>query len=107
MPSRPTLRRAPLKLRFSYTAVMPIYDYECRKCGHKFEYLVLRTSPAAECPACQGQELTQMVSLCSMTTEGTREANWDSAYKKSKAQQAGKRKDEHKELHEHFGDGLH
>ncbi|MBZ5632038.1 MAG: zinc ribbon domain-containing protein [Acidobacteriia bacterium] len=30
---------------------MPIYEYECRQCGHRFEYLVLASSPAAECPA--------------------------------------------------------
>src|SRR5438874_2486464 len=36
---------------------MPIFEYECRHCGHRFEHLVLHSSPAAECPACQNKDL--------------------------------------------------
>ena len=32
---------------------MPIYEYQCRKCGHAFEKLVLKTSDGAKkCPKC-------------------------------------------------------
>ena len=31
---------------------MPIYDFKCRKCGHRFEELV-RVDEAAECPKCR------------------------------------------------------
>ena len=32
---------------------MPIYEYECRACGHQFEQLV-RTGDTPACPSCQG-----------------------------------------------------
>jgi putative FmdB family regulatory protein len=32
---------------------MPIYEYQCRKCGKRFEELVRSTdAPAPPCPAC-------------------------------------------------------
>jgi len=39
---------------------MPIYEYECRGCGHQFELLVLKNIPA--CPECQSQDLEQLLS---------------------------------------------
>jgi len=30
---------------------MPLYDFKCRKCGHRFEELV-RLGETAECPRC-------------------------------------------------------
>jgi len=81
---------------------MPVYEYECRQCGHRFEYLVLRTSPAAACPACQQQDLKQLISLCSMSSEGTRDANFDTAHKKAAGLQKDKRHEDHKHLHDHF-----
>jgi putative FmdB family regulatory protein len=83
---------------------MPIYEYECRLCGHRFEYLVLPSSPAAECPACQKQDLTQMISLCAMSSETTQQANLSAAHKKAAAGRQEKQHDEHKGLHEHFHD---
>ena len=31
---------------------MPIYEYGCKKCGHKFEELVMAGSGPAKCPKC-------------------------------------------------------
>lgn len=32
---------------------MPTYDYECPKCGHKFEYFQsMRDEPLKKCPKC-------------------------------------------------------
>ncbi|HPF98987.1 MAG TPA: zinc ribbon domain-containing protein [Kiritimatiellia bacterium] len=32
---------------------MPIYEYQCKKCGHAFEKLVLKASDGAKkCPKC-------------------------------------------------------
>jgi putative FmdB family regulatory protein len=48
---------------------MPIYEYECRQCGHQFEVLVLRssnTTPA--CPECKGQELERLLSGFAVNT---------------------------------------
>lgn len=33
---------------------MPIYEYECGKCGHKFEQLQEMSAGAPVCPKCKG-----------------------------------------------------
>ena len=33
---------------------MPIYEYECGKCGHRFENLQEVNDPAPCCPKCKG-----------------------------------------------------
>jgi putative FmdB family regulatory protein len=85
-----------------YTALMPIYEYRCRQCRHRFEYLVLSKSPAAQCPSCNGSDLEQLISLCSTSTEGTREANLSAAHRKAAGVRGEKERDEHRHLHEHF-----
>jgi putative FmdB family regulatory protein len=83
---------------------MPIYEYECRQCGHRFEYLVLASSPAAECPSCQKQDLKQLISLSAMSSEGTREASFNSAHNKAAALRKDKQSENHAHLHHHFED---
>ena len=83
---------------------MPIYEYECRECGHRFEYLVRSSSPVAECPACQKKDLKQLISLSAMSSEGIREANFNSAHNKAAGARQEKQSDDHKHLHEHFED---
>src|SRR5262249_48770895 len=92
--------RAEIGLR--YTAFMPVYEYMCRACGRQFEYLVLKTSPAAQCPSCQASDLEQLVSLCGMSSDTTKQANLDAAHKKAGAAHKEKQRDEHKHLHEHY-----
>lgn len=50
---------------------MPIYEYQCRACGHQFEQLILHNS-TAECAACQGQDLERLVSMFAVDSETTR-----------------------------------
>jgi len=83
---------------------MPIYEYECLQCGHRFEYLVLKSTPPAECPTCQKQDLKQLVSLCGMSSASIRDANLSSAHKKAAGAHRDRQHDEHQHLHEHFGD---
>lgn len=34
---------------------MPTYDYQCTKCGHRFElFQSIKAEPAKACPICQG-----------------------------------------------------
>lgn len=47
---------------------MPIYEYECRQCGHQFELLVLKTTVTA-CPECQSQDLEQLLSGFSVSSD--------------------------------------
>jgi putative FmdB family regulatory protein len=35
---------------------MPTYDYECRKCGHRFErFQSIMAAPVKTCPECKGR----------------------------------------------------
>jgi putative FmdB family regulatory protein len=43
---------------------MPLFEFQCRTCGHRFETLVLSTSRSAPaCPACEGTDLDKLVSV--------------------------------------------
>lgn len=46
---------------------MPIHDFQCRKCGHGFEAVVLpRDTP--ECPACHSRDLEKLLSSFAVST---------------------------------------
>ncbi len=81
---------------------MPIYEYACRQCGHRFEYLLLSTSPAAECPACANKDLEQLISAYAVSSESTRQASLSVARKKATAVQKDKQHEEQKAMHDHF-----
>jgi putative FmdB family regulatory protein len=51
---------------------MPIYEYECRSCAERFELLVLRSESPA-CPACGGTGLERLLSLPTVSSDGTRQ----------------------------------
>lgn len=40
---------------------MPIYEYECKKCGHRLEILI-RGNDIPVCPKCNGTELSRLFS---------------------------------------------
>ncbi len=60
---------------------MPIYEYQCRGCGHQFEQLIIH-STTPECPTCHGHDLERLISLFAVDSESTR----------STAFQAGKKR---------------
>jgi putative FmdB family regulatory protein len=42
---------------------MPLYDFQCRSCGHEFEALVRPADAGAPtCPACQSLDLEKLLS---------------------------------------------
>ncbi len=51
--------------------VMPLYEFNCRACGHRFETLVTgsRTPP---CPQCDSLELDKLYSTFGMATAGSK-----------------------------------
>lgn len=53
---------------------MPIYEYECSRCGHRLEALQkISDAPLAECPACHEPALTKLISAASFRLKG---AGW-------------------------------
>ncbi len=50
---------------------MPIYEYECRGCGHHFEFLLLPSTVPA-CPSCHGTNLERAISLFAVSSDGSR-----------------------------------
>jgi len=84
---------------------MPIYEYECRACGHQFELLVLKTTVAA-CPSCEGQDLERLLSGFAVSSEGTRQSNIAAARKRFAGSRDlhDKRVAESAEVREHLQD---
>ena len=61
---------------------MPIYDYACRRCGEKFELLVL-SATVEECPSCQSQDLERLLSSgFAVSSESTRQSHLQAARRK-------------------------
>lgn len=50
---------------------MPIYEYQCDECHHKFEKLQkFSDEPLKSCPACHKPELTKLVSAAGFRLKG-------------------------------------
>ena len=50
---------------------MPLYEYECTKCGHRFERIVkFSDAPITKCPKCKGK-VEQMVSAPAIQFKGS------------------------------------
>lgn len=41
---------------------MPLYEYQCRECSHRFETLVRDRRPVS-CPSCASQNLEKLLSV--------------------------------------------
>jgi putative FmdB family regulatory protein len=64
---------------------MPIYEYRCDACGHQFERLVRPTSEpspdTADCPACGGRPLQQLLSSFAVNSAERRQLHRDQGRK--------------------------
>ncbi|CAL1240968.1 FmdB family zinc ribbon protein [Candidatus Methylocalor cossyra] len=50
---------------------MPIYEYQCKACGHELEVIQkFSDDPLKECPACGVLELTKRVSAAGFRLKG-------------------------------------
>ncbi len=49
---------------------MPIFEYKCESCGHKFE-AILFGEQTAECPKCHTGKLEQQLSTFAVNTKGS------------------------------------
>ena len=44
---------------------MPIYEYNCRRCDHRFEAIVLSSQEKITCPECSGAVIEKQLSVFS------------------------------------------
>jgi putative FmdB family regulatory protein len=49
---------------------MPVYEYECKKCGHCFEFLLLHQGEKARCEVCGSQDLKRLLSTFAPRVNG-------------------------------------
>ena len=52
-----------------YTGFVPIYEYNCRECGTRFEVIV-RGQTTPECPGCHGTSLERAFSTFAVSSNG-------------------------------------
>lgn len=64
---------------------MPIFDFDCRGCAHRFEALV-RGSSVPACPACGSTDLEKLPSLPALKTETTHGLAMQAARRRDKRQ---------------------
>ena len=82
---------------------MPIFEYECRVCGHEFERLV-RPGDVLACPACQSPDLEKLLSLSSVSTPSTRASAFQQARHAGRPLQQEKQQAEIDEIKHHYGE---
>lgn len=74
---------------------MPIYEYECKACGHRLEKLQkLSADPLKDCPSCEQSELSRLISAAGfrLAGGGWYETDFKSGGKKNLAGDAGDKK---------------
>lgn len=51
---------------------MPVYEYECGKCGHRFEVTQKFSDPAvSECAACHAKDVRKVLSAPAFVLKGS------------------------------------
>jgi len=50
---------------------MPIFDYECQKCGHAFEQVVYKVNDRIACPKCHSICIYKMISKTNFVLKGS------------------------------------
>jgi putative FmdB family regulatory protein len=52
---------------------MPLFEYQCKRCGTNFEALVRPGDPSPSCPECHSEELEKLLSMFAVSSETTRQ----------------------------------
>ena len=71
---------------------MPIYEYQCEKCGHQFDALQkISEKPLKKCPVCGNNSLTKLISAAGFRLKGGGwyETDFKSGNKKNLAKSEG------------------
>ncbi|RPI53368.1 MAG: zinc ribbon domain-containing protein [Acidobacteria bacterium] len=53
---------------------MPIYEYECRDCGSRFEKIIYGKAEP-QCPSCNSADLARLLSTFAVSTASVRSAD--------------------------------
>jgi putative FmdB family regulatory protein len=79
---------------------MPIFEYACKSCGKEFEALVLPTTAAPACPACNSAELEKLISRVAIKSDSTHGLAMKAAKKRDQHQGSEKAREQREyELH--------
>ena len=70
----------PGRSRTERRLIMPLFEYQCRACGHLFEALV-RTSQQPACPTCCSGDVERMLSSFAVSSEARSHATLQHARK--------------------------
>ncbi len=77
---------------------MPIYEYECKKCHHRFERIQkFSDPPVKKCPGCRGGRVEKLLSSPAVHFKGTGWYVTDYARKGSGDKEKDKEGKDHKE----------
>jgi len=49
---------------------MPIYEFQCERCGEKFDKLMSMKDPVPSCPACDASDVRKRVSAAGFVLKG-------------------------------------
>jgi putative FmdB family regulatory protein len=73
---------------------MPIFEYSCKACGKEFEALVLPTTGAPKCPACESTNLEKLISSPAIKSDTTHDLAMRAARKRDKIQGSEKAREQ-------------
>src|SRR5581483_10558677 len=87
------IRAAPLVLLVYLEACMPLYEYACQQCGHRFEVRQhIRDQPLTTCPSCGGP-IRRVVQPVGIVFKGSGFYKNDSRSESRNSAPAGERKE--------------
>jgi putative FmdB family regulatory protein len=66
---------------------MPLFDFQCKSCGHEFEALV-RGQAKPACPRCASHDLERLLSLPAVRSETTKDKAMRAARQRDQKQGA-------------------
>ena len=57
--------------------VMPLYDFECKACQHRYEAMVRFGEPNPPCPECNGADVDKIPGLGTLRTKAPERMTWE------------------------------
>jgi putative FmdB family regulatory protein len=64
---------------------MPIYEYSCHACGHRFEEWVRKPGMSAPCPECGARDPERLMSPPTVHSEASHESSVKAAKRRERA----------------------